>query len=929
MAVRAWIVLGCLAALGAATAWSREWTDKAGKRFEADLVAVKGDKVYLERSDGTLITLPLADLSPADRDFLRSPETANAPATAARPGANPQGQALARRARTILEANCHRCHGQDGANEGGFNFVLNLEKVAEVYLSARGGQSTLLKRVTASDDQVMPPPGDTPRPSAEEIAELRAWVAAGAPSLGEAQARDFLGNEQVMGLIRRDLLQVAERSRRFQRYFTLTHLYNAGVSTDELQTYRLALAKLVNSLSWNPTLHVPEPIDPAGTILRIDIRRLNWTDQIWNDIARANPYELRLATPDALAAFRDAQTESPLVRADWFVHAASQPPLYHAILGIPKNERELEQLVRIDVAADIEQEKVVRAAFNRSGVSQNNRLIERHPSPYGSYWKSYDFAGNRGRQNLFERPLGPGGTEGFRHDGGEIIFSLPNGMQGYMLAAATGNRIDKGPTEIVSDPMRPDRAVVNGVSCMACHYAGMIPKGDEIRPVVEANRQAFRDAETIFALYPPAETLQRAFEEDANRFAAALRGIGIKKPSRTGEPVSTMSLRFEQELDLRHAAAEFGLAAADFSLRLDQAPALGRTLGALKVAGGTIKRDVFVEAFGRAAFDLRIVAKSSSVRGRLPSVGRDGPELAAGKSRDLGEMTWGVKSLAISPDGGRVAVGKMDEAVLVIDLNTANKLSVHERLTTLGQVTASIFTPNGERLLTGGYSGKIVTWEVDANGALKQAGQFVGHSGEILSIAVASDSRYALSGGRDSVARYWEIETGRELLQIPGFKRPIVACHLSENGREAIATDGVTLVRYDLSAKQVAGTLKLANGAAQGAAISPDGTRVVLADGYTLRMWNVATGAELPKFQDRETLWTVAFSSDGERLFSGGRGKVSIWEAATAKRLHTLDIGSGTGYIQTLALSPDGKYLAAIPSSAGQKLQLFRVPDDR
>ncbi|WP_436425189.1 hypothetical protein, partial [Enterococcus faecium] len=72
-----------------------------------------------------------------------------------------------------------------------------------------------------------------------------------------------------------------------------------------------------------------------------------------------------------------------------------------------------------------------RAAFQRSGVSQNNRLIERHPSRSGFFWTSYDFAGNRDRQSLFSFPLGPNGPNAFHHDGGETIFSLPNGFQAY------------------------------------------------------------------------------------------------------------------------------------------------------------------------------------------------------------------------------------------------------------------------------------------------------------------------------------------------------------------------------------------------------------------------------------------------------------------------------------------------------------------
>ena len=77
-------------------------------------------------------------------------------------------------------------------------------------------------------------------------------------------------------------------------------------------------------------------------------------------------------------------------------------------------------------------------------------------------------------KNLFAHPLGPKGENAFEHDGGEIIFNLPNGLQAYLLVGSQGQRIDKGRPAIVSDPVQKDRAVVNGLSCMSCHVAGMI-----------------------------------------------------------------------------------------------------------------------------------------------------------------------------------------------------------------------------------------------------------------------------------------------------------------------------------------------------------------------------------------------------------------------------------------------------------------------
>jgi hypothetical protein len=104
-------------------------------------------------------------------------------------------------------------------------------------------------------------------------------------------------------------------------------------------------------------------------------------------------------------------------------------------------------------------------AIQKSGVSANNRLIERHMARNGYFWTSYDFGGNRDRQSLYEFPLGPGGPHGFNHDGGETIFSLPNGFQACFLNNSKGQPLDKGPTSIVREPSRKDFSVTNGISC--------------------------------------------------------------------------------------------------------------------------------------------------------------------------------------------------------------------------------------------------------------------------------------------------------------------------------------------------------------------------------------------------------------------------------------------------------------------------------
>jgi hypothetical protein len=257
----------------------------------------------------------------------------------------------------------------------------------------------------------------------------------------------------------------------------------------------------------------------------------------------------------------------------------------------------LEQQLHIDILENIKQDRVVRAGFNGSGISRNNRLIERHESPYGSYWRSYDFSSNGGPRNLFAHPLGPLGKDAFQADGGEIIFDLPNGLHAFLLVNEKGQRLDKAPVSIVSDPRRPDRAVENGVSCMSCHVRGFLAKQDQIHGHVIKNPGAFskEELETIKVLYPAEAALQSIFTKDNERFRNAVEQTGSQFS--LTEPITALVATYEKELDLTSAAAEAGVPPKEFSDRLAQSAILNRQLGALRVPGGTAQRQVFVEAF--------------------------------------------------------------------------------------------------------------------------------------------------------------------------------------------------------------------------------------------------------------------------------------------------------------------------------------------
>ena len=405
--------------------------------------------------------------------------------------------------------------------------------------------------------------------------------------------------------------------RTFARYFTLTHLYNAGESTEALHAYQRALSKLVNSLSWGREVINPQPIDLKETIFYIDLRDYEWEigTNRWTQIEIEYPYNAEYSGPTQTAERekliflrQEMNCQVPFIQVDWFLATASLPPLYHDILGLPENDRELEARLEVNVVENIRNapgKRVWRAGFNDSGVSNHNRVVERHTSRYGAYWKSYDFAGSVGTQNIFTHPLS------FTHDGGENIFNLPNGLQAYYLADAGGNRLDAAPIDIVSNPAASDPTVRNGLSCIGCHTKGMKALEDEVRTVVEKNPNPPYDKARALSLYVDQATMDVYLNEDTQRYRQALEATGGVFGGI--EPIQRFHEAFQRPLDVIHAAASVGLEPQTLLESVRNNTSL-QNLGLLTLENGTVKRDTWTEQFSEVVFALDFPEKSTTTQ---------------------------------------------------------------------------------------------------------------------------------------------------------------------------------------------------------------------------------------------------------------------------------------------------------------------------
>ncbi len=518
---------------------------------------------------------------------------------------NIEAQNIAQEAYAIFENSCNDCHGEGGS----YTEQLLMEYPAVIndghVIPGYPLNSELYKRLLGPTENGLQMPFNSDPLPQEQIETIRQWILAGAPDWNVVPIldRNFITTESMLDSIQQHLDRLAPFDRPYARYFTLTHLYNAGEFAETLVDYQNALSKLVNSLSWGSNVVNPEPIDTEETIFYIDLRPYLWEQGTnrWTQIEEVYPYSLNLTLETETGLLRKLtnlreimECSVPFVHVDWFLATASLPPLYNDILGLPESDRALEAELGVDVAANLQTApgiRVWRAGFDgkASGVSRHNRVVERHTSDHGAYWKSYDFAGVVGTQNIFNYPLT------FTHDGGEIIFNLPNGLQAYFLVDANGNRLDVAPTEIVSNPAANDPAVRNGLSCIGCHTEGMKTFEDTVRGVLEANAN-LPGRDHALRLYVEKDVMDELVNQDTELYRVALEKTGgnIKDI----EPVHRFHEVFQGPVDAAHAAAAVGFQTADFLEKIRSDTRLQHLIP-LTVENGRMDREAWTAGFAK------------------------------------------------------------------------------------------------------------------------------------------------------------------------------------------------------------------------------------------------------------------------------------------------------------------------------------------
>jgi hypothetical protein len=286
------------------------------------------------------------------------------------------------------------------------------------------------------------------------------------------------------------------------------------------------------------------------------------------------------------------------VEAAQLTYTLTRPDVYNTILAIPGYMWMFEQELGVDKSKGMDSYDYM---VTQKAITIDSRFYYRAQTPHGYYWKTFDifttgdydidkayregkvsypfwghpipkFISNQGGTKpedltyVATLPLGSysnlkyTGAEGAQASAEEMIWSLPNGLQGYALFGAWSQRRVDAFTQIVRDPRVQryvadktnsnltgtgrvgavtDRRLSNASSCIGCHADGMNRSNNNIRDWLDEGGARLPKGENgadrwlndpdtvkrVRELYPPSSEMRVKMENDRRQFLNAMAQI--------------------------------------------------------------------------------------------------------------------------------------------------------------------------------------------------------------------------------------------------------------------------------------------------------------------------------------------------------------------------------------------------------------------
>ena len=337
--------------------------------------------------------------------------------------------------------------------------------------------------------------------------------------------------------------------------------------------------------------------------------------------------------------------------------------------------------------------------------------------------------------------------------------------------------------------------------------------------------------------------------------------------------------------------------------------------------------------------------RSNTIKLWDTATGRELRNLSSGKQSAMGMSP----AIAFSRDGRFIAAAGGENTVKVWEVTSGREVqtltSGEGGLASIGGIYFIGFSSNN-RLVT--ISDAVRVWDLATAqvistmgaGGLNTLAMMGGEGGAALSTDGTQLARVSTEG--ENKIQFWDLNSGRVIREVNLSGKDFSSVDMAFAPDSHLILAGVVDKRvklWDVTSRANERDLGATTQVSSPVRFSRDARLLAMSDGYTVKLWDVANGRELPALQAPNSgLFSMpggvfaGFSDDGEKIATGGFDTPTIlWETDTAKQL--LKLSGRTNMAYNVAFSADGNQLSSGGRTrwdlrTGRGLRLIAGPTD-